>query len=152
MGREGGGAVIYVASSWRNEYQPEAVTTLRSAGHEVYDFKDSDGFNWREVDPDFDRWDFDGWVRGLEHPAARRGFRRDMDALEAATACVLVLPCGRSAHLEAGFAIGKGKPTVVWVPEFDTPDLMVKMADHVTSKLDVVLDLVEHWASMEALR
>jgi hypothetical protein len=52
--RAGGVAVIYVASSWRNDYQPAAVAALRAAGHEVYDFKDSEGFNWREVDPDFD--------------------------------------------------------------------------------------------------
>lgn len=30
---------IYVASSWRNQYQPEVVATLRAVGHEVYDFK-----------------------------------------------------------------------------------------------------------------
>jgi hypothetical protein len=144
--------VIYVASSWRNDYQPEAVKTLRAGGHEVYDFKDSEGFNWREVDPDFGSWGFVGWIQGLEHPAARRGFRRDMDALEASAACVLVLPCGRSAHLEAGFAIGQGKPTVVWVPEFDTPDLMVKMANHVTNDLAVVVEWAAHHDPTEALR
>ena len=32
-------ARIYVASSWRNKYQPEVVTALRKAGHEVYDFR-----------------------------------------------------------------------------------------------------------------
>ena len=30
---------IYVASSWRNPTQPVMVTTLRDAGHEVYDFR-----------------------------------------------------------------------------------------------------------------
>jgi hypothetical protein len=63
-----------------------------------------------------------------------------------------VLPCGRSAHLEAGFAIGKGKPTLVWVPEFDTPDLMVKMADHVTSDLAVVVEWSAHHDPSEAVR
>ena len=32
-------AKIYVASSWRNKYQPEVVAALRKAGHEVYDFR-----------------------------------------------------------------------------------------------------------------
>ena len=32
-------ARIYVASSWRNKYQPEVVAALRKAGHEVYDFR-----------------------------------------------------------------------------------------------------------------
>jgi hypothetical protein len=30
---------IYLASSWRNERQPELVRILREAGHEVYDFR-----------------------------------------------------------------------------------------------------------------
>ena len=30
---------IYVASSWRNKYQPEVVAALRKAGHGVYDFR-----------------------------------------------------------------------------------------------------------------
>lgn len=32
-------AKIYVASSWRNPYQPEVVAALRKAGHQVYDFR-----------------------------------------------------------------------------------------------------------------
>lgn len=31
------GRRIYVASSWRNTYQPGVVAALREAGHEVYD-------------------------------------------------------------------------------------------------------------------
>ena len=30
---------IYVASSWRNQKQPDVVTALRENGHTVYDFK-----------------------------------------------------------------------------------------------------------------
>jgi nucleoside 2-deoxyribosyltransferase len=50
-----------------------------------------------------------------------------MDALEDCDACVLVMPCGRSAHLEAGFAIGAGKPTAILISEGE-PELMYKMA------------------------
>lgn len=32
-------AKIYVASSWRNPYQPEVVAALRKTGYEVYDFR-----------------------------------------------------------------------------------------------------------------
>lgn len=31
--------------------------------------------------------------------------------------CVLVLPCGRSAHLELGYAVGAGKVTIVLIPD-----------------------------------
>lgn len=40
---------IYVASSWRNNRQPDVVKFLRDLGHEVYDFKNpkpgDDGFH-----------------------------------------------------------------------------------------------------------
>ena len=37
--------------------------------------------------------------------------------MEACDACVLVLPCGRSAHLEAGWCCGKGKLVYVYGAE-----------------------------------
>ena len=40
-----------------------------------------------------------------------------VEALRACDGCVLVLPSGRSAHLEAGWAAGAGKRVVVYVPE-----------------------------------
>jgi nucleoside 2-deoxyribosyltransferase len=130
---------IYVASSWRNYYQIAMVAACRAAGFEAYDFKDSEGFKWDEVDPKWEHWDYEGWQKGLCHERAEQGFKRDMDALEGADRCILVLPSGRSAHLEAGYAIGKGKPTAIWVPEYDTPDLMVKMADYVSDSLMDIL-------------
>lgn len=32
-------AMIYVASSWRNQYFPDVVKKLHEFGHEVYDFR-----------------------------------------------------------------------------------------------------------------
>ena len=132
---------IYVASSWRNEAQPEVVERLRFQGHEVYDFKDADGFSWKEITEEPpEEWGTIRWLSALHHPAAQRGFARDMSALATAHACILVLPSGRSAHLEAGWAIGRGVRTAVYVAEYDTPDLMVKMADLVTGNLEHLLD------------
>lgn len=132
---------IYVASSWRNRFQPGVVAVLRDLGHEVYDFKDSDGFSWKECGAgDSEGWDYGDWQQALKHKAAERGFARDMAALACAQRCVMVLPCGRSAHLEAGYAIGYGKPTAIFCPEYDTPDLMVKMADLVTDDWSEIVE------------
>jgi len=104
---------VYVASSWRSERQPTVVTALRRAGFEVYDFRnpahDQEGFAWSEVDPAWKTWSPKRFRERLAHPAATRGFKRDMDALRRADATVLVLPCGRSAHLELGYAVGTGQ-------------------------------------------
>jgi hypothetical protein len=138
---------IYVASSWRCKYQPEAVRNLRKLGHEVYDFRGpgtgwgevegyDGGFSWSEVDPEWKDWpsDVPRYIRGLEHPRAIEGFNRDMDALKAAEACVLVNPCGQSAHAELGWAAGAGKLTAAWCPAIREPDLMLKMAQLITTE------------------
>jgi len=171
---------IYVASSWRNQFQQEVVQKLRSLGHEVYDFRGvgdgwggeltcedckqakvhaysdattpgffhtecprhrgAGGFGWKKVDPDWQNWpsDIPRYLRGLEHPRAIEGFNRDMDALKAADACILVNPCGQSAHAEYGWACGAGKLTAAYCPAIREPDLMIKMGMYITDRWDQI--------------
>jgi hypothetical protein len=136
---------IYVASSWRSGFQPQVVDLLRRLGHEVYDFRGegdgwgaggdgAGGFAWSEVDLNWLTWpeDIPRYIQGLNHPRAIEGFDRDMNALRRADVCILVNPCGQSAHAELGWACGAGKSTAVYCPAIREPDLMVKMADLVT--------------------
>jgi len=129
---------VYVASSWKNEYQPGVVRLLREDGHEVYDFKDSQGFRWSEVDPEWKSWTPQKYIEGLRHPCAERGFNRDMTALRECDVCVYVMPCGPSASMEMGWAVATGKHVIVYVPELRDPDLMVKMTPHITTELEYV--------------
>ena len=78
----------------------------------------------------------------LTNDIAKAGFASDMQALREADAVVLLLPCGRSAHLELGWACGAGKPTaVVLEPRIDEPELMYLMTS------TIVLGATEllHW-------
>ena len=121
---------IYVASSWRNGYQQAVVAYLRECGHEVYDFKNphgGTGFSWSEVDPDWQNWSTAAYVQALAHPISQRGFDSDFNAMNWADVCVLVLPCNRSAHTEAGFMAGEKKPTFAYLPEPMEPELMYKI-------------------------
>lgn len=110
---------IYVASSWRNQIHPSVVDRLRKEGHDVYDFKNppsGTGFSWKQTaapGTDWQRWTTAEFRASLAHPIAESGFRSDMDALQSCDACVCVLPCGRSAHLELGWAAGAGKRSCV---------------------------------------
>lgn len=125
---------VYVASSWRNKVQPEVVKALRDAGHQVYDFKNPaprSGFQWSSIDSDWKQWTFEQYRDALTHPEAEAGFKSDFDAMKWADACVLVLPCGRSAHLEAGWMKGSGKLTLIYIPEMEEPELMYKICDGV---------------------
>lgn len=121
---------IYVASSWRNPIQQRIVATLRAAGHEVYDFRNpapgNTGFAWSAIDPDWLGWSPEVFAALVTtHPVAADGFKLDKDALDWCDTCVLALPCGRSAHLEAGYAIGRGKETIFYLhPDKFEPELM----------------------------
>lgn len=134
---------VYVASSWRNPYQPAIVSLLKAAGIDCYDFRNPapgvKGFAWSEIDPDWLAWSAKAYVEALQHPVAEEGFRRDFEAMERADAFVLVLPCGRSAHLELGWAIGAGKRTCILTHDGEEPELMAKMADHIaTDTMDLL--------------
>lgn len=137
---------IYVASSWRNDIQPVVVNELRKLGNEVYDFKNpapgNNGFHWSEIDHAWQKWTSLGFREALSHPIANAGFKLDMDALRECDACVLVLPCNRSAHLEAGYVIGAGKPTVIMLDESCEPELMYKMTPFVCKDISEVVDCI----------
>ena len=137
---------IYVATSWRNPFQPDVVRVLRDDGHEVYDFRGEEGFSWREVDENWAKWTPDEYLDGLNHPCAKRGFKRDMDALERCDACVYVMPCGPSASMEMGWAKGAGRLVIAYIPGLREPDLMVKMADLVTTRLVDVRERLAEWS------
>lgn len=119
---------IYVASSWRNVLQPAIVTILRRCNHEVYDFRNpapgNNGFGWTSIDERWQQWTPQEYRQALEHPIAKARFELDMSALRECDACVLVLPSGRSASFEFGWAIGAGKRGAVVMFEPCEPELM----------------------------
>jgi hypothetical protein len=139
--------MIYLASSWRNEYYSTVLKRLRMSGLTVYDFREEgSAFDWSDVDP---TWTNSPGIRKLyepaqlidmyTHPAAERGWANDLGALQNADSCILVLPCGKSAHLEAGYSIGRKKPTAVYLPEPCEPELMWRLADDIISDLEKLI-------------
>ena len=110
---------IYLASSWRNaEVVKVYMAHLRKQGFEVDCFCDQEGgrtgFNIAdcleakghsiyEVDP----------ITALDHPVIAKEFKiafaEDKKWLDWCECVIMMMPCGRSAHLEAGYAKGQGK-------------------------------------------
>lgn len=137
-------ARIYVASSWRNGHQPAVVKALRGAGHAVYDFRAPPhrpgGFHWSEIDPDWQNWTAEGYRAALlHHPVSSHGYVSDQRAMEWADTCVLVLPCGRSAHIEAGWFCGRGKRTIIMLNGATEPELMYLLAQEIVVSTDELL-------------
>ncbi len=135
---------VYVASSWRNTLQPDVVTRLRNAGHAVYDFHEPEpgkrGFAWHQVSPDGAKT-IPAYFAALETDIAKAGFALDKAALDWCDTCVLVLPCGRSAHLEAGYAAGQGKDVFFLLVEQDfLPELMYRLGTGCSTTVEHLLD------------
>jgi hypothetical protein len=137
-------ARIYVASSWRNPFQPEIVEALRLDGHAVYDFRAPNvafgGFKWGDIDLE------PGTVTAadyrdklLTHPMASRGFVADLRAMQWADTCLLVLPSGRSAHLEAGWFCGQGKRCIILTRDGEEPELMALLATDICISMEEVM-------------
>ena len=117
---------LYIASSWRlsNELL-QLAKYLRSHGHEVDCFCDSSSgryvFHWSEFfgpgvteeEAEQLRFKYDAKSFINDH-RVQRAFEEDKGWLDWAEGVVLVVPSGRSAHLEAGYAVGQGKPVWVW--------------------------------------
>ena len=135
---------LYVASSWRNEYYPEVVAKLREAGYDVYDFRHppsgDPGFKWSSVSEDYMEWTPEQYRENLNHPKAVRQFGNDIEAMNSCDTCVIVLPCGRSAHTEAGWFAGRGKKVFAYIPEKQEPELMYKLFEGVCCSIDELIE------------
>lgn len=105
--------VIYLIGSLRNANITTIAREVRTLGLEVFD-------DWFAAGPNADDcWQAYEKLRGLSYPdalrswAARHVFEFDKSHLDRSDAAVLVLPAGRSGHLELGYMAGRGKPTYV---------------------------------------
>lgn len=148
---------VYVASSWRNLVQVAVVAALRASGIDCYDFRNpgegSVGFSWRQVQPEYaeaadpyanisprpkgtDWVPADDYLKMIEHPRAIEGHAADVAAMERADCFVMVLPCGKSAHLEFGWAIkAAGVRTAILLEDPMEPELMYRGCDYLAPSL-----------------
>ena len=135
---------IYLASSWKNPMQEQYVAMLIDEGHEVYDFKET-GFHWSDLDTEYDKWTPVEFRRGLSDYRSIEHFELDKDAMDWADTCVLLLPCGRSAHLEAGYMAGEGKNVVALLdPGEVIPELMYSLLSDICVTKDELLKYLSH--------
>ena len=139
---------VYVASSWRNEHQQTLVNELRILGYDVYDFKHPQGeagFKWSNIDENWQDWTMEQYRENLKNDYAQFGFNRDFDAMKAADICVLCLPCGRSAHLEAGWMKGAGKNVIAYIPQDVKiePELMYGLLDGIAISIQDVEQMLK---------
>lgn len=126
-------ARVYVASSWRNPYYLGIIEAIERHGHDVWNWREpptgGNGFKWQDTGAvgyqHGDKVSAAEWERLLKHPVAQNGFASDLAGMNWCDVGVLLHPCGKSAHLEAGWLAGRGKKVHVLASDPVEPDLMV---------------------------
>lgn len=122
---------LYLIGSLRNEEVPKIAATLRDTGLDVFD-------DWFAAGPEAD----DYWkkyeeargrsyVEALRGYAARHVFEFDRHHLDRCDSALLVLPAGKSGHLELGYVAGSGKPIFILLDRPDRWDVMYLFATEV---------------------
>jgi len=84
----------------------------------------------------------------FKDPRVQKVFLEDVRSLDNAEACLLILPSGRSAHLEAGYVKGQGKWLVIWTAEHfcEDFDVMHCFADLITSEIECAIEFFNHYS------
>jgi nucleoside 2-deoxyribosyltransferase len=138
-----GNDMIYLIGSLRNPEIPKIAAQLRTlTGQEVFD-------DWYAAGPEADDYwrDYEkekghSFREALKGYAARNVFLFDKGHLDRCRAAVLVLPAGKSGHLELGYVLGKGKPGYILLPDAD-PERFDVMYQFATGVYDDVNELAE---------
>jgi len=122
--------VIYLIGSLRNKAIPEIAKEIRQVGYEVFDDWFAAGpiadDSWQE----YEKGKGVSYDKALSGFAAKHVFAFDLHHLNRADACILVLPAGKSGHLELGYIRGSGKRCyVLFDAEPERWDVMYQFAD-----------------------
>jgi nucleoside 2-deoxyribosyltransferase len=123
---------IYVIGALRNPAIPQFANELTELGFEVF-------ADWYAAGPDADDYLRDyakarGWdyKQTLQSHAAVNIFKFDKDHLDQSDIAILLMPAGKSGHLELGYVRGKGKLAFILFDK--TPervDIMYQFADEI---------------------
>lgn len=120
---------IYIIGALRNPTIPQFANELQAEGFEAFG-------DWYSAGPDADDYLRDyskarglNYKQTLESYAARHIFEFDKYHLDRCDAAVLFAPGGKSAHMELGYVIGRGKPGyVLFDSEPDRVDVMYQFS------------------------
>jgi len=138
---------VYIIGSLRNPQIPHIANALEAAGHECF-------ADWWAGGRDADDW----WMqyeqaRGRTHRQALGGynakhiFEYDKHDLDRSHAGVLVMPAGKSGHMELGYLAGQGKRAyILFTREPERWDVMHLFATPVWSVEELVDQMKDTWA------
>ena len=134
---------IYLIGSLRNPKVPLIANILRDQGHFVFDDWYAAGEiaddSWR----DYERGRGRTFAQALSGLAAKHVFSFDYEHINAADTCILVLPAGKSGHLELGWGLGRGKRGYIILDSPERWDTMYQFADGVYTDITDLLPVLK---------
>lgn len=138
---------IYVIGSLKNDEITKVSKLLREQGFEVFD-------DWKAPGPDADDYLRDYYRdRGLTYSeilgshGVQHVFNFDKFHLDRCDCALLVMPAGKSGHLELGYTVGRGKPGFILMDqEPERVDVMHSFATKVFMNKE---EMIEYFKSVE---
>jgi hypothetical protein len=136
---------IYLIGSLKNRSIIDLTTKLTDEGFDIFS-------DWLCPGPDADDFLRDyykargySYKQALASPAAQNIFQFDKKHIDESAAAVLVMPAGKSAHLELGYVAGQGKPAIYYMEEEpERYDIMVNFCSHICIGYDDLLDTLKN--------
>lgn len=135
---------VYLIGSLKNPEIPKIGIAIRALGFDVFD-------DWWGAGPNADDcWQEYEMIRGRDYgealygAAAKNIFQFDQKHLDESDIGVLVLPAGKSGHLEFGYLLGRKKRGYILFPEEpERWDVMNQFATDVFFDIDDLLQTLE---------
>jgi len=120
---------LYLIGSLRNPEVPLLAARLRAQNHEIFDDWFCAGPRADDHWMEYEKARGHNYAQALEGYAANHVFEYDRSHLDRAEGGVLLLPAGKSGHLEAGYLLGQKKPVWILMPGEPTRyDVMYRFA------------------------
>lgn len=132
---------VYLVGALKNPDIPYLGKTLREEGYEVF-------AEWHNPGPEADMyWQEHEKLKGSSYKEALAGshvenvFYYDQTYIDLSDIVVLVMPAGRSGHLELGYAVGSGKKTFILLDkEPERYDVMPRFSDAICNSVSELLE------------
>lgn len=105
----------FISSRWRNRDQVlDLASRIRAKGQTVYCFIEQENNPGKATDdPEQVMAKFESIINWHLDPLVKKIFKRDLAGLKAAKCIVVLLPGGKSTHIEAGIAYGLRKKLIL---------------------------------------
>lgn len=145
--------MIYIIGSLRNPEILALTNRLTREGHEVFSDWKCASENADDAWRDYEQGRGRSFTEALSGYAAQHVFAFDRTHLLRADTVVLAQPCGKSGHLELGWALGQGKKGYILLDgEPERWDVMYAFATKVVNNVEDLVEELDEDRNVQRLR